>query len=508
MTGPFKKSFCALVVILTFAVGLPQVAYANTGTGTGTGTGTSVTLPGGITIGTGTATTTLTTLPTGTVTTNGPLGCGSSCGSCGVIPICNFPPCIAQLSTVCAPGCVATSNQQRQITIDFITNEFTFHRQWMVEVFFEQHILPALMMFAEQISATAMWQVVSIGQFLDAKHQLETQRLFQQMMAQAHKDYHPSEGMCTFGTNVRSLAASDRNVDLSAMAISNRVLQRELLSGAGTGGGGATSDYLSRIAQFRTLYCDQRDNGQGLSLLCPDASTQPNRRNNDINFTSVFETPLTLQLDFTAEGDTDHAANTHASTVSVDEEDLFALGANLYAHNVAPTIPPAFLSNEAGIPNPEGVNHYMNIRSIAAKRSVARNSFASIAAMKSQGEAEVQPYLYAIMREMGLSEAQVPQYLGTRPSYYAQMEILTKKLYQNPAFYSELYDKPANVSRKLVSMQAIDLMQRRDIYRSMLRSEAILSVMLETALGEQQEKVSNEINRLDADGELITLPAP
>jgi hypothetical protein len=87
------------------------------------------------------------------------------------------------------------------------------------------------------------------------------------------------------------------------------------------------------------------------------------------------------------------------------------------------------------------------------------------------------------------------------------MEILTKKLYQNPSFYTELYDKPANVDRKLVSMQAIDLMQRRDIYRSVLRSEAILAVMLETALSEQQDKVSNEINRMTAEGELVTLPA-
>ena len=422
-------------------------------------------------------------------------------------PACAYAPCISQLGSVCSAGCVKTSEQQKKITIDFITEEFRFQREWMVKEFFQNHILPALMLFAEQISAMAMNQVVSFGMFLDAKHQLETQRLFQQMMAQAHKDYHPSEGMCTFGTISRSLAASDRNVDLSAMGFSNRVLQRELLSGAALGGGGQTSDYLSRVRQFRELYCNQADNSRGLKLFCPEPSKDPGRRNNDINFTSVLDTPLTLQLDLTSEGDTDHSKNKHDSKVSVDEEDVFALAANLYAHNVAPTVPPTFLSDENGKINAPGVNHYMDIRAIAAKRSVARNSFASIAAMKSQGEKEVQPYLYAIMKEMGLSEEEIPKYLGERPSYYAQMEILTKKLYQNPMFYTELYDKPANVDRKLVSMQAIDLMQRRDIYRSMLRSEAILSVMLETALGEQQEKVTNEINRLDPNGELITLPA-
>lgn len=436
---------------------------------------------------------------------NSPAGSGS-CGFCGPIPVCRAAACVSRLNG-CSSGCISTSLQQRDITTRFITGEFTFHRTWMVEVFFEQHILPALMLFAEQISAAAMGQVVSVGMFLDAKHQLETQRLFQQMMAEAHKDYQPSEGLCTFGTNVRSLAASDRNVDLTAMGISNRVLQRELLSGSSVSGGGQTSDYLSRIAQFRALYCNQADNGRGLQLLCPQGSAQIGRRNNDINYTAVLESPLTLQLDFTAQGNPDHANNDHINTVSTDEEDIFALSANLYAHNVAPTVPQSFLSDENGIANPQGINHYINIRSIAAKRSVARNSFASIAAMKSQGEAEVQPYLYAIMREMGVAEAEVPIYLGERPSYYAQMEILTKKLYQNPSFYTELYDKPANVDRKLVSMQAIDLMQRRDIYRSVLRSEAILAVMLETALGEQQDKVSNEINRMTVEGELVTLPA-
>ncbi len=407
----------------------------------------------------------------------------------------------------CSSQCVCTSNTQRGITNEFVTEEFRFHRQWMVEVLFEQHILPAMMLFAEQITAMAMNQVVSIGMFLDAKHQLETQRLFQQMMAQAHKDYQPSEGMCTFGTNVRSLAASDRRVELTAMGISNRVLQRELLSGEAVAGGGQTSDYLSRVGQFRRLYCDPSDNAYGLSLMCPQQSVQPSRKNNDINYTAILETPLTIPLDFTPDGDPAHEENLQSQNASIAEEDVFALAANLYAHNVAPTIPPTFLSDDAGNANPQGVNHYMNIRAIAAKRSVARNSFAAIAAMKSSGETEVAPYLQAIMREMGVGAPEVAMYLGARPSYHAQMEMLTKKLYQNPMFYTELYDKPANVARKIVSMQAIGLMQRRDIYRSMLRSEAILSVMLETALDEQQDKVANEINRLEADGELVRLPA-
>jgi hypothetical protein len=411
----------------------------------------------------------------------------------------------------CSQEGIAESKKQENYTDKpyaqggFTENEFVIHREWMVKVFFEAHILPALMLFAEQISAMAMHQVSVIGSFLDAKHQLETQRLFQQMMAQAHKDYHPSEGMCVFGTNMRSLAASDRNMDLSAAVFSARGLQRELLAKDAVSSQSGSTDTLSRLHQFREIYCNPKDNGIGMELFCPNPKHSA-RMNKDIDYTTTFDAPLTLKVDFTEEGNPDHSANKHVQTLSADEEDVLALSANLYAHSLPPFIPLSLLSRKKGEINTEGMTHYMNIRAIAAKRSVARNSYAAIMALKSQGEKEVQPYLFALVKEMGITdENELKKYLGERPSYYAQMEVLTKKLYQNPNFYTELYDKPANVERKNVSMKAIELMQKRDIYRSILRSEAILSVMLETALADEQSRVDNEINTLPDQGKLINL---
>lgn len=407
----------------------------------------------------------------------------------------------------CDTNCTTISANQTEQSLDHIDTEFTDHREWLMRVMFEQHILPALMLFAEQITAMAMHQVMVIGTFLDAKHQLETQRLFQQLMAEAHKDYHPSEGMCTFGTALRSLAASDRKTDLTAAALSARGQQRELLSGSALSGGGQTTDYLSRLSQFRQIYCNRNDNAGHLNRLCPAGSADEGRTDRDINYTNLVDAPLTLRLDFTTAGDPDHPLNEHVESLSPDEEDVLALSANLYANRVAPSIAESYLSDTQNVPIKEGTAHYMNVRAIAAKRSVARNSFAAIASMKSQGRPESEPYLYAIMRELGIEdEEEIRTYLGERPSYYAQMEILTKKLYQNPTFYTELYDKPANVNRKTVAMQAIELMQRRDMYRSVLRSEATLSVMLETALLEIQDKISNEIDRLPEDGEFAILP--
>jgi hypothetical protein len=59
-----------------------------------------------------------------------------------------------------------------------------------------------------------------------------------------------------------------------------------------------------------------------------------------------------------------------------------------------------------------------------------------------------------------------------------------------------LYDKPVNVRRKMVAMQAIGLMLDRDIYDSYTRSEALMSVLLELRLIQKQDAVQNMLTNL------------
>jgi hypothetical protein len=73
------------------------------------------------------------------------------------------------------------------------------------------------------------------------------------------------------------------------------------------------------------------------------------------------------------------------------------------------------------------------------------------------------------------------------------MEILTKKVYQNPDFFTSLYDTPANVDRKLVSLQAIKLMQKFDLFKSFLRNEASFAVLLELAVVDLQREIEDQI---------------
>ena len=421
-------------------------------------------------------------------------GCGPCCGAVGG----------------CATVCACTSKKQTPITRDHITNAMNQHRRWMVDIYFKDDrvgqqgdrdtipgILAAMKIMTNQLTSVALHQVMIIGAMLDAKHQLETQRLFQQLTAEAHKDYHPAEGMCDVGTTVRSLAASERKGEVMAVALANRLTDRQLLTGdVLSTDAGNIGDKNSRLKNFIKVYCNPKDNNMGLDYLCKKGGGTPQRQNKDVNYTQTIDSPLTLKIDLTQD-------------TSDDAQDVLALSANLFAHKITPKIVERFLKPENGQPPEQGYMALMAARSLAAKRSVAQNTIASIVAQKAEGSPESKPFVYAVLKEMGgttMEEETIKKYLGDNPSYFAQMEVLTKKIHQNPVFFTELYDKPANVMRKQVAMQAVELMQKRDMYRSLLRSEAVFSVMLETAISQQQQKLKNEVDSLRQDSDLFELP--
>lgn len=403
----------------------------------------------------------------------------------------------------CAKTCVCTSEKQTKITTDHIVESFKQHREWMVDVFFKDdrkgdmsnfHTVPgmlaALQVMTSQLTASTVNQIMIVGAMLDAKHQLETQRLFQQLTAEAHRDYQPSEGLCTVGTMTRSLASSERRGELTQIALANRMNERQLLSGDILSGVDTESDFWSRLKQFRMVFCNPKDNGNGLHNLCKGGGSDKKRFNRDIDFTATVDMPLTLEIDY------------NLADKTADEENIFALSAHLYAHDQLPAVLQGELVDQNGNPA-EGALKLMNLRSLAAKRSVAQNSFAAVVGQRAQGSPEAAPFLYSALKEMsneGISDDEIKKYLGDKPSYYAQMEMLTKKVYQHPAFYTDLYDKKTNVLRKEAAMQAVNLMQKRDMYRSLLRSETLFSVILETSLMDLQEKVRNEIDQLDQEG--------
>ncbi len=430
------------------------------------------------------------------------------------------PPKPAHACTPCVSGASDIAGNEWPKTYRFLTErlttELTAHRVWIVSVLWEDNILPAMMLMADQLTAVAFQQTQIFGTFFDAKHQLETQQSLQKIAARAHKDYHPSTGMCEFGSGVKSLAASERRSEFNAIVLSQRSQDRTLGNANTSAATGPSLDQDSRIRQFRNTFCNVRDNNNGLTLMCDHDQDSPtyaglkgavdkSRVNKDIDFVRTIGMPLTLNVDLTS---TENAndPNLASGLPTQHEEEVFALASNLYGHDVFPR-PTTGLrpSDIESITLMQGF--YLDARSVMAKRSVAENSFNALVALKSEGVPESKDYLKAVLKELGVGgqdggvQTDIDLMLGNNPSYHAQMEVLTKKIYQNPDFYTNLYDKPANVSRKQVALQAIGLMQKFDLFKSYLRNEASLSVLLELAVSDIQEDVESEMGNLTGFGE-------
>ena len=383
---------------------------------------------------------------------------------------------------------------EHEATRTHITNEFELHRNlFVVDRWFRLYVLKAMMHATQQATAVALQQMWMLGEMLDAKHQLETQRLFDLMKNTAHRDYQPSFDMCVFGTNVRSIAAAQRRGVQSAHVLSQRVLDRSLNHGDSSAGSGIPEDRRGRLVMFFERFCDVRDNNDRLKELCETpgymTANQNQYSNKDIDYGRLVDAKLTINADFT---------NDRPGTGETDEYDVMELASNLYGHNVFNPPTGAILKSQPNRPT------YLDVRAIAAKRSVAQNSFSTIVGMKTWGANEskdTRGYMRMLLQQLGLTDdAHIEAFLGERPSYHAQMEMLTKKLYQRPEFYTGLYDTEANITRKQAAMRAIGLMQNFDAFKSRLRNEAMLAVLLELEVENEHKNIQDRSGGTEREG--------
>ncbi len=453
---------------------------------------------------------------------------------------------------------------------------------------FTQNFVTPLMAMTNELTVMMTYHTAIIGSLFDAKQQLETQTELQRLSAEAHKDYHPSELMCQFGTFVRSVSRAEERVDTNKQGLS-RMMNVAYRSGAASAAaGGYSRDIEARIRQLKRNYCDPRDLNGGLALMCnPDSNNcfglglspeecpfssgfdldavdyqsflggekeippTPERYNKDINFTRTVGLPLTLNVGFME----DYLPNEGCLGIDVgidcpfgdiqselddflndflgldnryatpDEQDVLALARNLYW--------PQALDIPSSTEVPKKYATYMDARQLFAMQNVAHSSFTSIVGMKSrtdpfglkkpkeddesdstdggsdtlgssgsddgdEGEKdnlEVSgwKFMKILIKDFGLNDEEIEEMLGAYPSYYAQMEVLTKKIYQSPNFYTNLIDKPVNIDRISVAMEAIKLMNGRDRFESALRREMLTSMLVEEALTKETQKVQGEI---------------
>jgi hypothetical protein len=227
---------------------------------------------------------------------------------------------------------------------------------------------------------------------------------------------------------------------------------------------------------FKKKYCDIKTNGGFLEGYCNSAAATPDLiYNRDVDFTRVFDVPLTLDADFTDKAMTN------------DKESIIALFDNL--SKVQP-----MMSDDGNAWNPRDNSiTTQDFRALTALRTVTSNSFAALVSEKVKSTSQSTNYMKDIVKKLGLDDANAAKLIGANPSYFAQMEVMTKKIFQDPSFYASLYDSEANVDRQRVAMKAIELQQDRDFLESLRRREMLLSVLL-------NEKLRTTANRSDQDG--------
>lgn len=364
-----------------------------------------------------------------------------------------------------------------------------WHQLGLDVLFWDTFLKPDLKKMAYNFMQMGFYHVEAVGGFFDAGESMATIRLLHELQARAHKDYHPSVQICTMGTIMEGVNAAQSHGQHNSYVLARQFIDRQMRAES-SGAAGEGQDIKNRLEIFKKNFCDPYDNNGGMVDFCPYGPLA-DQVNKDIDYGGTIMTPYTVRADFS-----------DAGTEWNDKDDgaVTALARNLYGSDLFDAIPEDYLSN------PENQPRVLDMRAVIAKRSVAQNSFAALAGMKSasapseEGVFAANQYVAMVFRQLGMGDTSLARSaLGMNPSYYALMELITKKIYQDPEFYTNLYDKPANVDRMAAAMQSFSLMQNMDSFRSHLRSEMLLSVALELALDERQSTIQEHLDELSSE---------
>lgn len=387
------------------------------------------------------------------------------------------------LAALLASGLTTSSShsvqacEQCSMWADDTYSEMVSHEMWMTDDWWDQHLKKDFQKFTTAVRNAVIMNAELVGAALDGQNLMNTLRALEESNVETLKTYAPSESICRFGTLSRSLALSEEKGRVAQVALAERSQNRQMGHNLYASQDGPQGDFNARMKLFTSDFCDPADFGNAMSALCSGGTDIS--QNADINYTRTVDTKKTLDVDFTD------------TSLTTDEKNIIGLASNLYAHQVFDRIDVGALKKTN---KKDSQVAFLDQRSIVAKRSVAENSFNALVGLKAKGGAETATYMAKVFEKLGLSEDAAKKYVGGNPSYDAQMEVLTKKIYQDPAFYVNLMDGPANVSRQLTAMQSFGLMQRRDIYETILRSEMLLSLLLEMEISKYQTELQNRSN--------------
>ena len=327
--------------------------------------------------------------------------------------------------------------------------------------------------FGNKLAQTLIKETASIGSFFDAQNNANAHRALQERAAAAARNYAPSEALCRYGSLSLSLSSSNAISDANKQMMVRVLDNQDNATRGSITAGSSVSSVASRINRMKSSTCDPTSGNTAVSDIC-EGNTDDTHYNADVDYTRTVDLPMTIDINFADD-----------SAGAKDQAAILSLADTLFPPqplNKAPS-DSAYLGSST------------LYRSLQAIRSVAKNSFATIVAEKARGTQGSEKYITNLIKALGVPEAQARMLMGENPSYFAQMEVLTKKLYQDPAFYVNLMDTPANIERQRASMRAIKLQQGQDFADTIKRREMLLAVLLELKIREKEQSVRARMSK-------------
>jgi hypothetical protein len=388
--------------------------------------------------------------------------------------------CETEPATYCEEGFLCCESTYPTTISQDLFNDY--RSDFIMDSFYTSTVEPNLQSVADEFRNATLMHLGAIGAFIDASIFNDTIKDMQVFTAQTLQSYTPSEQICRFGTLSKGLSASEAKMDTDRLVLSEVGIARNLGTQNSIAASGRGLDYDSRLFVFVEKFCSLQDNKSGLSELCDAANPITDlQHNRDIDYTRLMDNGVTINADLTDANRTQ------------DETNVINLGHYLYGHRQASKRYTYTELNESE--GAEGL--YNEYRSVIARRAAAQNSYNTLASMKMAGSGGSESYIRRVMESIGISGGDLDRYLGAQntdypfvdTSYNEQMNLLTKQIYQTPEFYANLMDSKTNVKRTSAALQGMGLMQGRDTYKSMERSEMLTAILLEL----EARKIANNV---------------
>lgn len=359
---------------------------------------------------------------------------------------------------------------------------FDGHRQnyWMSKLGGEK-FTPQMALGTDEHTAHELVKGALSGNLLDAMTRLKFLDTQKQAASAVLVESKSSEGLCRMASLAQSIAANDQRRKVNQLVFSEIGLARANGKQGSISARDTVTDTNERLNVFKGEFCRGSDFNNGLTEFCgltlsrfSQGNKQFLQQNADINFAESFALRPNLNIDFI---DNDKAQN----TLTMDEQTMIAMSYNLYRND---PVAPRFAEGDI-----DSIDYMRNFRSKLAMQSLVQNSFYAQVAERSAGSGKAVPSMQALVRELGAKS------LPANPSYYQQMQFLTKDLYKNSNFYGTLMEGKTNVARQSAFMDAVDLMQDRDIYLSSLRTELLLASLVELKIRPKLETIAETYGR-------------